>query len=373
MATIIGTTAADPCLKLQEALARFYGMNPAAEMFSTGTLEALGSAQNRSGTMYLTEGDGPRPALSTSNRTIQARYVPKTCEATGVTWSECSYGDPQDPLWKTANITVNRSADFGFDLSEDDYRNMCESLDDGWVAFFNAKYADAKARLNNLAVIDTVAAMGRYPKSGNNSVTSPITIPVATPAGAFNPAGFGLLRTMYNQMNVTQAPIIVGAGKLDYAANAGIYSGLTNLGLDGSKGQFPYFRDPSLNDVFFNDGDDHALTWMPGSIILAEWFEYPPNSIYEKTMTMIVNGVEVPEKSMGTIVMPDGTKWDMLYVYDCGVHKYRFRKWIGVAPLPSDAFGSCQPYNYALHVLLGCADLTCETINTIVGPGAQSS
>lgn len=370
MAITTGTTASHPCLKLQEALSSYYAVNPAATMFSTGTLEALNSNENRSGTMQLVQGDGARPT-TTSNRKVQARYVPKTCEESGVTFSECSYGSPQAPLWKTADITTNRQATFGFDLTESEYRDMCETLGDGYIAFFNAKYADAKARLNALAIVDVVGAMGTYPINGNNSVVTPITVPVSTPAGAFNPAGYGLIQTAYNQMNIMQAPIVVGAGKLDYAKNAAFYSGLTNLGLDGSKGTVPYFRDPYINSGFFNDGDDHALTWVPGSIILAEWHEY--TGIYEKTEYFNINGQTAVEKSLTTIVMPDGMKWDMLYVYDCGVHKYRFSKWIGVAPLPSDAFGTCQEYNYALHFLLGCADLTCNDINSLVGPGAQSS
>lgn len=370
MAITTGTTPSHPCLKLQEALARYYARNPSAEMFSTGTLEALTSNENRAGTMFLTEGDGARPT-STSNRKIQARYVPKTCLDTDLSWSECSYGSPQNGLWKTADITINRQVSWGFDLTESEYRDMCEDLNDGYVAQFNAQYADQKQRLNNLAIIDVVAAMGNYPVSGNNSVTTPITVPVATPAGAFNPAGYGLIQTNYNQMNIMQSPIVVGAGKLDYAKNAAFYSGLTNLGLDGSKGTIPYFRDPNVNSNFFNDGDDHALTWVPGSIILAEWHEFV--GIYEKTEYFNINGQQAVEKALTTIVTPDGMKWDMLYVYDCGTHKYRFRKWIGVAPLPSDAFGTCQDYNYALHYLLGCADLTCNDINSLVGPGAQSS
>jgi hypothetical protein len=369
MATTINTTPSHPCIKLQEALARFYARNPASTLFSTGTLDALISPTNRAGTMFLTEGDAARPT-ATSNRKIQARYVAKTCEDTNLDWSECTYGEPGRGLWKTADITVDRNVGWGFDLSESEYRDMCEDLNDGYIAQFNAMYADAKVRLNNLAIIDVVAAMGTYP-NGVNSLTNPVTVPVSTPAGAFNPAGFGLIQTAYNQMNIMQAPIIVGAGKLDYARNAGAYSGLTNLGLDGSTAVAPYFRDPYVNTSFFNDGDDHALTWAPGSIIAAEWFEF--TGIYEKTTEMIINGQRAVEKSMTTIVTPDGLKWDMLYIYDCGVHKYRFRKWLGVAPLPSDSFGTCQSYNYALHYLLGCADLTCNDINSLVGPGAQSS
>lgn len=374
MSIALNATAAHPCLKLQEGLDRFYSVTPAKQEISTGTLDALSSAKNKAGVrMQLVEGTGARPT-STTNRKIQMRYVPRTCETSGVTWSECSYGDPQDPLWKTAEVYVNRSVDFGFDLTESDYRDMCESLDDGWVAFFDAKYYDAKKRLNDLVVIDTVAAMGVYAggtAAGDNSVTSPITIPVATPAGAFNPAGFGVIRTAYNQMNISTAPIIVGAGKLDYAANAAVYSGLADTGIDGSKGQFAYFRDPSLNDVFFNDGDDHILSWVPGSIQLAEWFEFV--GPYEKTYWFEINNERRVEKTVTTIVMPDGSRWDMLYVYDCGVHKYRFRKWLGVTPLPSDAFGTCQLGNYALHFLAGCEALTCSSLNELVGPGAQSS
>jgi len=371
MAITTGTTPSNPCIKLQEALMKYYGKDPAATMYSTGTLDALASAQNRSGQMELVTGDGARPT-TTSNRKVQMRYVPKTCETSGVTWSECSYGTPEAPLWKTADITINREATFGFDLTESEYRDMCETLEDGRLAFFNAKFADATSRLNALAIIDVVGAMGTYPISGNNSVTTPITVPVSTPAGAFNPAGYGLIQTVYNQMNVMESPIIVGAGKLDYARNAAFYSGLTNLGLDGSKGTIPYFRDPFINSGFFNDGDDHILSWRPGSIILAEWLDYV--GIYEKETTIKINGVEQAEKVLTTTVMPDGSTWSTLYVLDCSVHKFRFKRNIGIAQIPSDAFGSeCQPYSWAVHFLAGCADLTCNDINSLVGPGAQSS
>lgn len=364
MGTSINGTPKHPAISLQEALAKYMGKSnvPAAANVATGTADALKSAQNTSGfTQIPTDSsDGKARPTDSSNRTIHLRYVPTDCDEDGMDEvSECNLGEASGPLYKTAPVTVNLRHTWGFELSKSQFRDIQESTDQGFADMVMAKYAHAKAGLNKKLIAPISGLMGKYPLTGVNSATSPIEVPVVTAAGVYNPTGIALVQSTYMQMERGEIPIIVGAGKMDFAAAAKVYSATNNDGIDATKLAANYFRDAYVNKAYA-DGTDNILTWMPGAIQMVEWWDNVGDFAISTTMTE--NGKQVYEKINTTFITPDGLKWDMYYSYDCGVHKYRFQKWFDVASIPSDAFGACQDYNYALRFKLKCGDISCSDI-----------
>ncbi len=369
MATNTGSTPKHPCISLQEDLAKYFGDKnyPAMANVPTGTTDALRSKQNTSGfTQIPTESsEGKARPTGDSNRKVQLRYVATDCDEDGMDEvAECNLGESSSPLYKTADITVTRRHSWGFDLSETDFRDICESQEKGYADFFMAKYAHSgKAGLNKKLIAPLSGLMGNYPLSGDNSFASPIDIPVVDTNGTFNPTGLALIQSIYQQMERSDSPILVGAGKMDFATYAKLYSATNDKGIDATKLALNYFRDAQVN-VSLNDGDDHLFTWAPGAIQMVEWFDNVGS--FDKTEWMDVNGKKVVKKATTTIMTPDGIMWDMYYEYDCREHKYRFQKWFDVAAIPSDAFGACQDYNYALHFNLVCGTIDCDDINAAV-------
>lgn len=372
MATVISATASNPCLKLQTDLAAFFSKNPSAEQTSTGAYDALTSAENTKNVKIVLDlpGDQARPT-TTSVREIQGRYVPQIASNSMSVMTECSTDTVISPLWKTAKFTVDKVHTWGFDIEEADYREMCESKEENFAAFFMARYNNEKAALNAKIITPLVAAMGKYPITGNPSLVTPVNLPIVTSTGSYNPAGLALMQTHYNQMNSMETPIIVGAGKMDFAANALGYSGQSANGINAAGSSFKYYRDPAVNTVGLPDGFDNIVTWLPGSIQFIGWNDFVGR--FEKFTYININGKQEVEKGLTTITTNDGIRWDVKMTYACGVYTWVFQKYFGINPLPSDAFlTATQNYNYALRYRLSCGDLTCAQIDAATGIADES-
>ena len=372
MATNKNATAQFPCQIAQASIAEAFMSHPGALPSSIGSYEALTSGTNRTGfiqTQSLSENAKP---TNSSNRIVQVRYVAKDCDPE-FDFDTCDLGDAPAPTYKNANLTANLDYAWGFDLSESDYRDTCDGGAFGqYGAMILAKYESAKKQFNAKIAAAIAALPGNYPTDGTDSLTSPLTIPIVTANGVYNPAGLGLIKSVFGAGNMLVDPILVGGtGITDMAVNSLRYAiGNTTTGIGQTGGFIPnYFRDDSLN-AQFADGESHLIAFYPGWIQLLEWYENIGN--YSIVTEQIRNGRREAETQKDTIVTPDGIRWDFFYKYDCGVHKYRFRKYFGVSNIPDDSFGStCQDFNGIIHFIAGCGDLDCNIISSLV-PGSGS-
>jgi hypothetical protein len=235
-----------------------------------------------------------------------------------------------------------------------------------------AKYQQAKKNFNK-KIVDALALLpGNYPTNGNDSLLNPISLPIVTSAGTYIPTGFGLLKSIYNAADIYDNPIIIGGrGIPELAVNSLTYSiNNTFTGTNPSIGLPNLFLDGSLNDAF-PDGNSHLLTWAPGAVQLLEWYANDGQWGWQSRIER--NGMQQFDQQYTTIVTPDGIRWDFSYKFDCGFHYYKFSKVFGVAPIPSDAFGTCRDYNYILNFLAVCGELECATIeNALAGPQTSS-
>lgn len=366
MATNLNADILTPCLYLQESIVTAFGTHPGQLLTSAGAYDALMSAQNRTAFFrQISQSTASKPTDS-SNRKVQARYVPTDCDPE-FEFDTCDLGENASPAFKQADFTADLDYSWGFDLSEEEFRDLCDGGKEGtYGAMVLAKYQAAKRQFNAKIATALAALPGNYPTNGDNSLSSPISIPVVTGQGVYNPAGFGLLKSVFEAGNMTADPITVGGkGVLDMANNSLRYAiGNTSTGV-GQNGTFipNYFRDDTLDSIM-GGGINHLIAWQPGYVQLIEWYENV--GVYRKLKMQEVDGRNVAAEEKSTVVTPDGITWDFFYKDDCGVHKYRFRKYFGVAPIPEDSFGStCQDFNGILHFAATCGDLDCNAIDQL--------
>jgi hypothetical protein len=372
MAITSGTTPVNPCIKVQETLDRFFATNPLNSTAGKGTVEALTSDVNRAGAEPLPVSDGDRARLtSTSERKLQLRYIVQDCTLDTFTFDPCNLPTLETPSYLTADVTVTRSTQWGFQLDETAFREMCEGKTQQFNDMVKVKYESAKRNMNQQAVALVKAAMGTYPLSGVNSVTTPQTLNVINGAGGANPTAIALIETYYENMNIMNtSPIMVGAGNMSLAEKALGYSGLSSNGVDGSKTNIRnFFRDTDVNKNF-GDGFDHLLTWAPGAIQFVGWNDYVGQ--YEVFKEEIVNGQRGYEFQKTTVLF-DGILWDFVYNHSCaGIHTFMWRKYFDIVPLPANAFGACQTWNFGLHFLIDCGDMSCAQIEAATTPAASA-
>jgi len=339
---------------------------PSLETRDAGATKALYSKQN-GGTLTVIEDGKERPS-ATSSRKAKVKYTTKECSTgTNTRIDKCNINQAAkaDPF-KFADVEITGVYNWGFKLNDSEIRTMCENR----VEFYNTVLSlklDAAIQGYNAAVLaQLITKMGKYPLTGVESLVTPTTIPVVTTAGAANPAGLALVKTIYQQMNQSQDPIIVGAGKIDYMINALGFSGLASNGINGAAASNQLkniFRDANVNNTggFNGTGTDNILTWLPGAVRPVEYYQNSGDFI-ETGPEINVGGKKYFQYEYSRIEL-GGVVWDFFMKRDCDVWQFAFQKEFEVVPLPADAFADCQPYNYALAFQLGCGDLTCELIN----------
>ena len=372
MATIIDATNLNPCQVVQAGIETAFLRHPGAQPFGAGAYDALVSDINRSSFIQAQSASTGGAAAGTNNAKVQVTYVPASCDEGVEDLERCEFPD-SEPAFKTANITLDSEFTWGFKLTEDQYREMCEGDINGvYGKMLLAKYQQAKKQFNKKIVDALVLLPGNYPTNGDDSLTSPISLPIVTSAGTYLPTGFGLLKSIYNSADIYDDPIIVGGrGIPELALNSLRYSAPNTVpGYNVGIGLPNLYMDGTLNDAF-GDGYNHLLTWAPGAIQLLEFYQNAGQWGWNERIER--NGVQAFKEQYTTIVTPDGIQWDFSYKFDCGVHYYKFGKIFGVAPMPSDAFGVCRDYNYILNFLATCGDLECATIESALASASTSS
>ena len=376
MATTINATNLAPCQVIQGTIDQAFQRHPGAALTPVGAYDALVAPINRTAFIQSVNNFAGGAPSGSSKRTVQVRYVPASCEEEQEEIGRCEF-TTSEPVFKTANLTVDDTFTWGFNLDDEEYRDLCDGDTAGIFAqMIQAKYQRAKKEFNKRILDALVLLPGNYPTNGDDSLTSPIYLPIVTTAGTYLPTGFGLLKSIYNASDIYEDPIIVaGRGIPDLALNSLRYSAMNTVPGYNVPGGLPnFFSDGGLNDAF-GDGSDHLLTWAPGAIQLLEWYQNEGRFGWKTPLVREVNGTMVNgwQEDYSTLVMPDGIKWDFFYKFDCGVHYYKFRKVFGVAPMPSDAFGTCRDYNYILNFLATCGTLDCTDITNALATPATSS
>lgn len=345
------------------------GIAPSLEQRSAGATKALYSPIN-GGALAVIE-DGKEKPSATSSRKVKVKYTTKECttgSTTPITKCNLTATDAGNPF-KFADVEITKTFNWKFKINDEQIRTMCENRVEFYNTVLRLRLDAAIQGFNNVVLAQLATLMGKYPITGDESLISPINIPVVTSNGVANPAGLSLLKTIYQQMNQNDDAIIVGAGKLDFFGNALAYSGLSSNGINAGGATINnLFRDANVNNVapFAGKGTDNILTWLPGAIRPVEFYQNSGDFV-EKGATISVGGRNYYEKEYGQVEL-GGLKWDYFMERNCDEWVFAFQKQFEIVPLPADAFGDCQNYNYALAFQLGCGDVSCDLINSVTTP-----
>jgi hypothetical protein len=361
---IIMAELLSPCQLTVNTLEAAFLRHPGQAPTSAGAHEALTSDINRSSvfTDQVINSNLARPT-DTSNRKVQVTYVPASCDE-DFDFDKCDLGSNAAPSFLATNYEADLSHGWAIDLNENQYRDLCEGDVNGvYSKMFLSKYQQAKAQYNAKIAAVLATLPGNYPTDGADSLASPIALPVLTSAGMFNSGTFAYHTAIWRAANILDQPIVLyGAGYMDAAIAAYGITATTDAGMARLSALPPLYRDSAINAAF-GDGSSHIISWARGAVQLLEWYENFGGFGWREDMTR--NGSTVAKSERSTIMTPDGISWDFYYEFDCGVHKFRFKKFFGVAAIPSDAFGECRDYNYILNFTQACGDLTCEDLESL--------
>jgi hypothetical protein len=196
MATTLNVTNLAPCQVIQGTIDAAFQRHPGAALTPVGAYDALVAPINRTAFIQSANNFAGGPPSGSGKRTVQVRYVPASCEEAQADLDRCEFTD-SEPAFKTANLTVDDSFTWGFNLDDDENRDLCDGDTAGVFAqMIQAKYQRAKKEFNKKIVDALVLLPGNYPTNGDDSLTSPIDLPIVTTAGTYLPTGFGLLKSI---------------------------------------------------------------------------------------------------------------------------------------------------------------------------------
>lgn len=357
MSTIINQTDITPCLLLQESLNRYF---PTIQRNApnAGTLQALLSDANRVGTSVAVDVNSNRLApVTEGKRVVQVRYIEPECEAEDLAEiTECSLGSADGNGYKFADVIIDDLVNFGFDLTDDQFKELCENRNTIYLDNLVTKANAALARLSGKLAAKIQLAMGEY--NGDSTVTTPINMNFLNPNGTPNIGAFNRLRRHFAEMGYTTQPILVGDTSMFELSliqpflGTNTMAGLNLAALDMSR----IFFDGQLNTSIAN-GVDNLLAFTPGTFQYIPFVENSKRSVSEP-MTEIVNGVTTlsVKKELSTLRY-GGIDWDTFFLYDCGTYKFRFQAKFGLFSLPSDSVCKYPALGYEV----GCGDLECES------------
>lgn len=356
------------CINLQLSEAEALGaVAPSLEKRDAGIVKSLYSTAN-GGPLMVIE-DGKEKPSATSSRHAKIKYTKKACDIGDTDAIDpCDFdADEITNPFGHANVRIAGLYKWGFKLSDSELLTMCENR----AQFFNtvlSNLLDAaiqgldKAMMNQL-----VPLMGKYP-NGEESLVTPLTLPVVHANGTPNPVGIALAKTLFGQMNQNGPIVSVGAGYMDIIKNTVGFSTVNDGGINtGAFNLNNFFRDSNINAHASLTGVDNLLTWLAGSIRVVEFYQNAGDHIEKGPMIEV--GGQKWYQSERSVVELGGVKWDYFMKRDCGEWVFVFQKEFEVVPMPADAFADCQDYNYAMRFVMGCGDADCtllEGFNSIV-------
>ena len=273
---VIESLGYNPCLLAQFSLdEKFRGLDPGAQSSDIGTLRALISAQNRNAVAFNPIPQKAAP-LTDGSVKLTASFLPFICdtEVSDTPVTKCNVSGGDTPTYLYADYTVDETTSQKWTLNDDQFRSTCETPGRQFDDMFLRNVDAFLRKVNRKSITEVITFMGNY-SNGNNSVTTPINLPVIDPTKLYNAQALAFIKSEYMKQNVgTITPIITGAGLMDHAIAGMPVAGISDDGVNrgASFGLENYFRDGFL-DSTIDDGSSHLLSWVPGALQLLTWNE----------------------------------------------------------------------------------------------------
>lgn len=328
------------------------GNAPNDLMPQVGMLDAVTSPENTGGLSALTFevlNGKDKPQNTNGKPSVQVRSIAPTdtyANTGSKNICDADTGDADPYIYTT--VTVDQDAWREFTIDYSTFANLNENPEERIAVRVAQHCKDILTQINNNLGTLAYAAVGDY-KDGVDSATSPRAIPIINTSGAYQPLALAKVINEYRQNKFNGRPIVVGGSKIETARIAAAFQGT---------GQFTTPVNPQLPaslyadyllDSTLNNAQENAISWIPGTVRLVEWFK---NEKYNQ-----VNMETHQAKKINYM----GFEFDVDIVYVCDKKfKFTISKQYGIFTPTEQMFGSVNKPGLFAWTLdcaaLGCAD-----------------
>lgn len=324
------------CEKVQQSLVEMLGNKaPNTLRTPTGYLDALISTQNTAGVekAMVDPGNGKK-------KQVRIKFIQRgvSSDITTDGDGDCSVDIEKEPFEDTVEITKFIGTKWmGFDQTQ--MRKLCEDDSIFMEQIIRSQIDILCVELNKALIAEQALNFGAFLGGSTAAVAVPLLESVKK-----SPLYYGesLMMEKFEDLGISQRPIVVGAGNLaHYARQVGIGCCNDN-GINLSQaGNMDFFRDRFVNSII---GDNHFIGLIPGYVQLLTWNKYV--GAYRE---------ENASFSHTTIVDPvTGLTFDMKWKYDDCAEKWVVRLSLNYELffIPSTAFSDTDElagFNGSLH------------------------
>ena len=356
MAVTNVTPTQELCLKIQQSLENVSGNIPTSNA-PLGTLKALKSAENTAGFEQIKTTTTDGKTYSASVKFKAGKCYDTDEEDLDVCDADSTASNPN----KEYSVSVDEVSSVKITLNAQDYRTLCESLDER-KSFEITQAIEALKKKINLGLATKIASNLDLYFDGTASTLGSGTeksLKLFDTTGKPNTMGLFQLKQMYNKKGYgDMSPIIVGGDPLDaWKFAQAQFAGNADKAFDVSRiNGMSTFTDYVIDDIA-GDGDQHLISWIAGHLQMLEAYKYV--GAYEdvrqegaRTTMMDADGfmfdfaVSNPFCSDGVVTMVLSKKWDLFKV-------------------PATAFSACGAQETALGWQTSCAAVACSDLKVL--------
>lgn len=327
---------------------------PKVQLNEPGVLKAIKYSTERSSVKISLSPGGSRPN-GLGLRKIYTKATMPNCNPTSAPFDICdkpnfgaSTANPEKWIEHTINETITR--EFRFDNEE--YREFCSNPTEVYARLIKSE-ADGVIKELNQKLTNAIATyVGSYASQTApiNSLTNPWSInPFNDLAQGYS--GYAIIKDQYAQLGYSiEEPIVIGGSVVAVSENAMRRAvGYNQAGY--APDMFPSsYVDYGLNS-YFADGNDHLLTFIPGTLILAQY-----NDITEQYIRDFA--LKGNEANIITSPFGDGLRWDFQKILSDNACQHVIRMKANFDVLCPIPYNDCAK-KPILHFLASCQPNEC--------------
>jgi len=347
------------CLNTQVALDNL-AATPAGRIEESGMINALKSDANHRGYEQITnavEESRRRAVAADTPPTVEVKIRKPSCETVATSAAAlCDAADATVEPYQYLEPQVRRVVSLSGSMTKAEFDDLCESPDQRRVAVLQDYAEDLIKAMSIQLTTDTYAVLGDYADDDLSTGALTKDIPIIGTTGVLNSAAFARISSEFRQQGFRGRPIMVGGEKLAVAQDVRVLGGTgtslnlnPNAALSSVNSWYDYDFDATVNGLQTTTGESFAMTWVPGSVQMLEW--YRNRGIFEN----------FKEDYAETTLTINGITFDYLINYDKCTHEWTFtlQKWFDIFAIP-DASYSCNVGNGRVLWGLTCGDMDCS-------------
>lgn len=354
------------CLQIQLSLDNLMrDLAPNAITERMGFLAALVSEENTSGfdAIGVDMFPGKRRPLPGELPKIEVEYdLPQCNDANqGDYPGLCDDQDVDAEKKGWLEVTVEECSSLGGQFDKAAFEQICESPNERLAKEIRSKARDVIRKMDKVLIEKAYSIMGLYADATSSIGATAKSVPILAADGFINPGGMAVVKSEFRNMHTDRLPLLVGGDILATWEDTRRMSGLganaigaePNTQSAGIDMWLDYHLDPVIRGLE-SDTASHALSWVPGSIRLVEWYKY--TGAWEELGK---------EDYTETTIVIDGMTFDYHLFYDKCDHvwKYVIGKCYDLFYVPDQAFQPCWDFNHRLHWEFGCGAWDCNAYN----------